>query len=923
MVNQAVKKQNQPALAPAKKEPSIKAILEERLEIVAKVARTMAGIPDMPVNYGAPLGGSYCDTQAKTTTFDPVQVLEDLGFAKFVAGHEGAHAAITLSPIELGLSTEVADSLYSQIGFGYIQNVHEDGTVNDWQAQTCPALEPEVVRAYDKMFKSPDAVLSTPEVDALAQQMGRYPLFAQYGSEVLRDWHDLRCEFGYNKSLADREVLSEAGRYSHKIDDKVRKVLEKTTEASRTAIATIPAGGCRDRQEILTKHRERFTRIAEIYQEILPLIEEDRKQEELRQQVNQQMQQGQSGGQQQQSGQGQSGQGQSGGQSSQSGQGQSSSGGQSQAGQQGQSSGGSGQQGQPSSGQSQPGQGQAGQPSQSGKGQSAGAKPQSGQASNSAGGVPTQMPAMPGVSSDAQKDISEAIDKGLQNQAEQVAEQLQQGLDQIQKAQELKEQLQQKQSGQSKSPADKKDLDQQIADLETGIKELQKKLKEEISQSLETKQDAGQTNSIAQKLKDQVDQATDKKSPQSKSSKKQSQEVKDEIKDALAKKGLEEGVLPIDPTSLKDSTLKELKKQFDSLSKQVQEQIKKEAEQVLKRFEDKFNQAIRGQLDSNPAPSHQEMESNNQDSGQSSKGTGSGELPAQNSGALPEQIDAKEIQRQQAALNASRMKLLDPYDQVLEDLGNNLGLIINRLRRFWYSSEGKHEEDQPDGVINVQRGMELETDPNLIGTEFDVFHAAEDLSVSFVILLDASGSMDYGAGEKRAGSFRGQVICTELAEAFKVPNEVYAFEDNVTRLKNFEQSVRDPETKANLAEYLRLDGGTQDAHALKAAYNSIKGRKEELKIIFIFSDAQSGEAKNVGAVMKQIKSERKAIVIHFGIGAGTSDGLGLYSISHGNLGVLSKGEDLDLSDETVFEGKLVAVMKDILLKPEKYKKHLE
>ncbi|GIW67156.1 MAG: hypothetical protein KatS3mg096_024 [Candidatus Parcubacteria bacterium] len=101
----------------------------ENLEIIAK---RVGGDFRMKVKLGKPGRGSFFNPEDVSITFDPLHIKESPELAKFVAGHEGAHRAITPHPKEIGLSREQIQELYSQIGFGYLQNVIEDMAVNDW-----------------------------------------------------------------------------------------------------------------------------------------------------------------------------------------------------------------------------------------------------------------------------------------------------------------------------------------------------------------------------------------------------------------------------------------------------------------------------------------------------------------------------------------------------------------------------------------------------------------------------------------------------------------------------------------------------------------------------------------------------------------------------------------------------------------------
>jgi hypothetical protein len=233
----------------------------QTLEIIAK---RVGGDFRMKVKLGEPGGGSFFNPEDGSITFDPLNINTDPDSAKFVAGHEGAHRAITPSPKEIGLSQEQIQENYSQIGFGYLQNAIEDPAVNDWMRKRFPGLDEYVKKTYDKEFQEEGVVLGTPKVLMIAAQLGYWPKFAQYGSEVIRDWHQ--------------------GRFSKKLDPAVEKALKRTIDDARKSRTTIPNPEKMDRKEIISTAQERFRiNTEDIWPEVKKLVEMDLRTEEQRQ----------------------------------------------------------------------------------------------------------------------------------------------------------------------------------------------------------------------------------------------------------------------------------------------------------------------------------------------------------------------------------------------------------------------------------------------------------------------------------------------------------------------------------------------------------------------------------------------------------------------------------------------------------------
>lgn len=252
-----------------KKSASAVEIPKEDWQTIETIAKRVGGDFGMEVKLGKPEGGSFFNPEDGSITFDPLHIKKKPEMAKFVAGHEGSHRAITPSPKEIGLSQEQIKKHYSQIGFDYMQNAIEDPAVNDWMRRRFPGLDNNTKKIYDEQLKEENAVLSTSEVQQIAARLGYWPKFSHYGSEIIRDWHQKR--------------------FSKKLDPTVEKALKRTVGLARESIKTIPNpdSQTRDEKAIINAGRKRFeNNTNHIWPEVKKLVEMDLHTEEQRQMLN-------------------------------------------------------------------------------------------------------------------------------------------------------------------------------------------------------------------------------------------------------------------------------------------------------------------------------------------------------------------------------------------------------------------------------------------------------------------------------------------------------------------------------------------------------------------------------------------------------------------------------------------------------------
>lgn len=219
----------------------------------------------MEIKIGKPGKGSFFNPEENSITLDPNHIKENKDEAKFVAAHEGAHKAISKHPKEIGLAINKIRELYQKTGFAFLQNAIEDPAVNDWFQSKLPGLRQCTKENYDKQFEKEGAVLSSPEIQKIAQRLGYWPKFAKFGSEIIRNWHK--------------------GGFSKDLDEDVKRALNKTKKYFEKSIDSIPSDDPTD-DEVVKKAQKRFKINTEkVWPEVEKLVEKDMENEEMRQQA--------------------------------------------------------------------------------------------------------------------------------------------------------------------------------------------------------------------------------------------------------------------------------------------------------------------------------------------------------------------------------------------------------------------------------------------------------------------------------------------------------------------------------------------------------------------------------------------------------------------------------------------------------------
>ncbi len=247
----------------------------ERLEYLKSIARFIGRDWGMKVELGEPGKGSCFNPEENRIQFDPLHLSDPLRVdtAEFVSAHEGGHRAVTRTGESLGLTKERVKELYSQLGFGFGFNAVEDPAENNWWSRQYEGCAPWMRRVYDGQFEKDAAVLGTPEINRLIQELGSTPRFAHFGSELIRLWH--------------------TGGFSEGIPDDVRLALERSRGFAEEFFNDIPTNEHPAEADVLERARSRFTTFQDrIWPEMEQLVKEDLRDERLRKMVEEKKEDG-------------------------------------------------------------------------------------------------------------------------------------------------------------------------------------------------------------------------------------------------------------------------------------------------------------------------------------------------------------------------------------------------------------------------------------------------------------------------------------------------------------------------------------------------------------------------------------------------------------------------------------------------------
>jgi len=469
-----------------------------------------------------------------------------------------------------------------------------------------------------------------------------------------------------------------------------------------------------------------------------------------------------------------------------------------------------------------------------------------------------------GLSDNVKKALEQAAQEGFEKGAKNSADNFDQAL---------------KKHNQISDETEPNDQSDPKAKKELSKEEL-KKLAKELSQG-----DSSLEERLKKKIEDGRNLDDDEKG-----------ELQEAFEAALKDKQKKEGLpLPIDISKLDDQTKKELQKIVEELTPEEKEALRSKAKKVLEKLDD----AIATELASKDPALKVETHADRDKKGE--------QLATQTQNDLRQQAIQDSLRR--LATEATT-----PYQRLFGDVVEQVNSSYERLKHLF-----KPEDDETwrgayasGAQLNIQSALQFEADSSRYDRLFDRREDPTTVSYAFELIGDRSYSMkNYG---KLDQTKRAIVYMTELLTRLVVPHEMLAFNNGTMTLKSWQQEIANEAVQKQIAENLVPSGDTNDAAAIRHAYERIKDRKENHKYIIMFSDAGSTNSHELRQIVETIEKERKVKLVHFGVGPGTKDTNNYYATSYGDLPITAS------SGQKSFFEFFCEKMEQMILTPEMFLK---
>lgn len=227
-----------------------------------------------------------------------------------------------------------------------------------------------------------------------------------------------------------------------------------------------------------------------------------------------------------------------------------------------------------------------------------------------------------------------------------------------------------------------------------------------------------------------------------------------------------------------------------------------------------------------------------------------------------------------------------PNNTESRSFANQIRRYIQAQARVQFDNEKKHGRLDKRGIVRLSL-------PPIDGGEWNkkVFYRmrmAEAQDTCIMVLTDWSGSMN-GAKMVHAADASGRLVHV-FDRILRMPVQLAAFTNGETRcdiglIKKFgDRSVSPLDLATGFSKFYPLSAGNNDADAVMWAYNQLKHRKENRKILMVLSDGcpagawmGGSSSENLKHVTKTIQQEGKIELYGVGI---KSDAVATYYENH-------------------------------------------
>lgn len=806
-------------------------IPEKELKTLELISQIVGGDFGMSVKIGNPGEGSFFDRERNSVTLDPSQIKENPDMAKFVVGHEGSHRAISPPLKEIGLNSEQIKELYSQVGFGYLQNVIEDPAVNDWMQEKFPGFEPLVKEIYSKRLEEENTVLSTPEVQKIVLKLGYFPKFSQYGSELIRDWHQ--------------------GGFSKNLDKDVEQALQNTIKEARKSRTTIPHSKWGDKKEIIKTAQERFRINTEnIWPEMKKLVEMDLYTEEKRQMLNDFKQKQKELNQKKQELEREKDSGDT------------------------QSEKKLKKEIEKLEEENKPFDNMSKEAKEDLKEQVEKKKQKNRQTerlNKELEKIQKQLSETGNEKEKLEKEIEDLKEKAEKNEDKQEKKEIEKQI----------EQKRDKASGRGKKQEELKKKKEEIEDsLKSSGKEKQQESEEELKKDIkEAEKQLSDSEKKQEKLEKEIKnlekEVTDVKGPKKKDlekkiekKKKEASEQKEEQKDLKdrieqLKESLEsqEGPDQSKPESdpfpeqeLSQKTREEIEKAFRGLSKEKREELKEMARKELEKFEDEINKELQGKLNEDNPESHQERNEKREYAERSFDNF------------KRQERERERIERQ---LEKLRKEGRTEYDEAYEEVADIINALYNRLKSFFIPERHpKWRKGYPTGQrIDLDKAMQAEADIKNLDKLWERKTIPRKFDYRFSILVDLSGSMN--DDRKIEETFKGVVVLAEVLEKLGIQYRISGFNEGSAVFKEWKDKL-DAKKRDNLATMKNSAyGDTFTGQATRKTFDDFLENLGKDNFLITMTDGRARNPESLDRELERIKKDGRVKLVGIGLGPNT------------------------------------------------------